>query len=265
VASNETGDPIVFHAGDPDGDILSTDRRDLHTYGQTFKTRWVTIHDTDTDGYAPFDANAAAKAADGTPFKRPENGVFQPGTGFGSFYFTETGDTNLATEAGADHGGFGAVYRLTQSSPNADTGRLSMLIRGDAQHTGFDNISFLGKTLLAVVEDAGDSLHTARNALDSAYLLRTGADYSNATPVRFLAEGRDPSATIDSALGDADTPGFQNEGDNEITGIHTSDGDPSVHGVLGAKIPQPLQPGSEWRLFWTQQHGDNITWEVVRG
>jgi len=52
-----------------------------------------------------------------------------------------------------------------------------------------------------------------------------------------------------------------NDGDNEITGIHVSDGDPTVGGLLGAKLPQPTTSTS-WRTFWTQQHGDNTTWEI---
>ena len=52
-----------------------------------------------------------------------------------------------------------------------------------------------------------------------------------------------------------------NDGDNEITGIHVSDGDPGVGGILGAKIPAPFSDG--WRAFWTQQHGDNVTWELT--
>ena len=40
-----------------------------------------------------------------------------------------------------------------------------------------------------------------------------------------------------------------------------SDGDPTTGGILGAKVPEPFHDG--WRLFWTQQHGDNYTWEVV--
>jgi len=28
---------------------------DLHTYGKTFRTSWVTIHDTAIDGNAPFE------------------------------------------------------------------------------------------------------------------------------------------------------------------------------------------------------------------
>jgi hypothetical protein len=30
------------------------------------------------------------------------------------------------------------------------------------------------------------------------------------------------------------------KGDNEITGIHVSDGDPSSAGILGAKLPRPF-------------------------
>jgi hypothetical protein len=70
------------------------------------------------------------------------------------------------------------------------------------------------------------------------------------------------SATVDSGL--SGSPGFTNDGDNEITGIHVSDGDPSVKGILGAKTPQPFRPDGLWRVFWTQQHGDNITWELIR-
>lgn len=56
-------------------------------------------------------------------------------------------------------------------------------------------------------------------------------------------------------------PGFHNEGDNEITGFHISDGDPTLRGLLGARLPQPFHRG--WRVFFTQQHGDNTTWELL--
>ncbi|MCU1380981.1 MAG: hypothetical protein JWN29_3964 [Acidimicrobiales bacterium] len=248
--------PITFHAGQADADILGQDIADLHTYGKSFTTKWVTIHDTAVDGFTPFDANTKAKAASATPFKRPENGVFRPDGKFGEFFFTETGDTNANTEAGALHGGFGGILKLNQN-PRSNDGALSLFYRSDVAHTGFDNIQFLGKDALAVVEDAGDGLHTQRNAFDSGYLFDTGADYSNGRqPVRFLAQGRDASATIDSACS---TCG--NDGDNEITGIHASDGDPTVKGVLGTKAPSLFKNG--WRLFYTRQHGDNVTFEIL--
>lgn len=262
VVSKRTGDPIVFHADAVDADITAGDRRDLHRYGATFDTRWVTVHNTSTDGSEPFDANTAAKAADATPFKRPENGAFQPGTNFRSFFFTETGDTDLGTEAGAKLGGFGALYRLNQSSPSANTGTLSMFYRGDARHTGFDNLAFFGRHQLVAVEDAGDTVHAQRNALDSGYMFDTRA--RRPRPVRILAEGRDPSATIDSALSDAEVADFQNDGDNELTGIHVSNGNPTRNGILGALIPKPFVSGSRWEAFYTAQHGDNVTYQIIK-
>ena len=89
------GAPIIFHGNDPVGDTFSQAQLDLHTPGTSYPVDWVTVHDTDVDGTAPFDANAAAKAAGATPFKRPENGQFLPGSGFLTFFFCPTGDTDL--------------------------------------------------------------------------------------------------------------------------------------------------------------------------
>jgi len=254
--------PIVFHPGGADADILSQDVADLHAYGKAFATRWITIHDTATDGLQAYDANALAKGRGGTPFKRPENGQFRPGSSFGEFFFTETGDTNLLTEAGSAHGGFGALFRLSQAGPASDQGVLRLFYLGDAAHSGLDNLTFWGEHQLVAVEDAGDTLHAQRNALDSAYLFDTREDYSHpmAWPLRVLALGRDASSTVDAGLLTAGH-GYQNEGDNEITGIHVSDGDPSVRGLIGTHIPKPFHEG--WRVFYTQQHGDNLTFEVL--
>jgi Alkaline phosphatase PhoX len=251
-----SGNPITF---DSQAALNSADQLALHTYGNTFRTRWVTIHDTATDGHTPFDANAAAKAADATPFKRPENGQFRPDSGFTQFFFDETGDTDATSPENTNAGGWGSILKLTQSSPGADTGRLTMFYKSDEAHSGFDNVAFLSKDVISFVEDAGDTLHTQRNALDSAYAFNVKLNYADPAnqPTRWLAEGRDPSATLDSA-----NAGFgKNEGDNEITGLHVSDGDPTVHGLLGTNAPNLRDP--RWRCFYTQQHGDNPTYEVV--
>ena len=189
---------------------LQVDGRDpfipaLHTYGSSFATTWVTVTGAGS--------TAGAKAAGATPFKRPENGVFRPGTGFREFYFTETGDTNADSDL---PGAFGGVFKLSQSGPSAATGRISPVLLGDVAHTGLDNISFATRDDLLVVEDAGDALHAQRNALDSGYLLDLGDARRARTPARWLAEGRDASATYDALF----SPGY-NDGDNEITGIHT--------------------------------------------
>jgi hypothetical protein len=251
------GHPVTFES---QAALNSPDQILLHSYGHSLETRWVTVHDTATAAPGPFNANAAAKAAHATPFKRPENGVFRPGSRFGEFFFTETGDTDATSPENATAGGWGTLQKLTQARPTADTGRLSVFWYGDAPTGGLDNIQFLGRDALAAVQDAGDKLHGQTKSLDSGFVWNTGVDYSKPSapsPRRWLAEGRDPSATIDAAAG-----GFgKNDGDNEITGIHVSDGDPSIGGILGAKIPNLFHAG--WRWFYTQQHGDNVTWEVV--
>ena len=54
-------------------------------------------------------------------------------------------------------------------------------------------------------------LDSSRKALDSGFVFDVNADYSGgALPIRFLAEGRDVSATLDSAFGGLGT----NEGDD---------------------------------------------------
>jgi hypothetical protein len=262
ISIAHAGQPIVFHPGQADADILSQDVLDLHAYGNTFVTHWVTVHDTATDGTTPFDANAAAKAANATPFKRPENGVFRPGTNFTEFYFSETADTNSLTEAGTLYGGFGSIFKWRKTSATA--GELSILYSGDVDHASFDNVAFWDANVLVAVEDRGDGLHSQHNALDSAWSFDVTANYGNSStlpPVRLLAQGRDASATIDSGLGGVSGNGFQNEGDNEITGIHVSDGDPHPAGILGAKVPTPF--ANAWRAFYAQQHGDNNLFELL--
>ena len=254
--SNSSGQPITFES---QAALQAPDQVEDHSYGHQLDTRWVKVHDTATDGDTPFNANVAAKAAHATPFKRPENGVFRPGSDFTQFLFTETGDTNATSPENPTAGGWGVIQKLTQSSPSATTGKLSLFYSGDQAHTGLDNIQVLTRNKLTAVEDAGDTLHKQRDALDSGYVFDAGTDYSKSgrDPVRWLAEGRDASATIDSDRG-----GFgKNDGDNEITGAHISDGDPTPGGILGAKTPNPFRGG--WRWVYTQQHGDNPTFEVV--
>ena len=252
---NLAGQPITYES---QSQLNAPDQVLDHSYGHSLDTNWVTIHDTATDGSAPFNANTLAKAAHGTPFKRPENGLFRPGTKFREFYFDETGDTNANSEENNTAGGWGVVQKLTQRDPSDDHGKLSLFYYGDQSHSGFDNNAWLSRDKITFVEDAGDGLHQQRNALDSGWVLDADTDYSNSSnqPVRWLAQGRDPSATID-----ADNNYGKNDGDNELTGVHVSDGDPTVRGILGAKVPTLWRDG--WRWFYTDQHGDNRLWEVI--
>ncbi len=140
---NESGSPITFASQSP---VNAPDQVLDHSYGNQLDTRWVTIHDTATDGTAPFNANTAAKGKQATPFKRPENSVFRPGSRFREFYFDETGDTNATSTENDTAGGWGGVQKLVQSSPSANTGKLTLFYEGDQAHTGFDNVAFLSGT-----------------------------------------------------------------------------------------------------------------------
>jgi secreted PhoX family phosphatase len=224
-------------------------------------TNWLTIATTTAASAAPGpDDNILARNQGATPFKRPENGQFQPGSQFKTFFFDETGDTNATSSANAQYGGWGTVQKLSQD-PSSDSGTLQLFYYGEQAHSGFDNVAFFDQEQIGFVEDAGDTLHTQRNAFDSAFMFDVSQSYcgTGKQPVRFLAQGRDASATLDSANG-----GFgRNDQDNEITGMHVSDGDPTISGLLGIKPPHPFDPDGHWRVFYTQQHGDNPTYEIV--
>jgi hypothetical protein len=280
------GTPIVFHNGATDGpqavrdDALGEPIRALHS-GQAQQAKWVTIHDTAVDGTAPFDANAAAKAGGvgananaankGTPLKRPENGKFVPGTDFRSFVVAETGDTNKTAgdyPGAAERGAWGALLRIDLPKAGADAGTVKAVVVGDQAHASFDNVTFLDKRTVLLSEDRGETLHQQANALDSlwAFDITKPLNQINADAKRLIAQGRDPEATGDIGLKEPAPPKplTHNDGDNEVTGIHVSDGSTSPSGLLGAQLPFDAGAGrSPWRIFVTGQHGANITYEIV--
>ena len=100
------------------------------------------------------------------------------------------------------------------------------------------------------------------NAFDSAFLFDVRQDYSNPAnqPVRILALGRDPSATIDSGLA-RHRPASRTRATTRSPASTSPTATPPSNGLLGAKLPRPFQDG--WRVFYTQQHGDNVTWEII--
>ena len=243
--------------------LMSGDQVALHTYGKSFDTKWKTIHDTAVDGTASFNANTLSFGV-GTPFKRPENGLFQPGSKFKTFFFDETGDTDATSPENSCCGGWAGVFKLTQSDPSANTGKLTLFYKGDQAHAGFDNVAFFTKDQIAFVEDAGDTLHTQRNALDSGFLLDANADYSTGLqPTRFLAEGRDASATDDADNGGYPaSPGGKNDRTTRSRAFTSPTGTRTRTASSAPRIPTPSR--DDWRVFYTQQHGDNSTYEVIR-
>ncbi len=237
------GTPVVFHPDDAFGDTHSDLQLKLHTPGSSYPVQWVTIHDTAVDGTDAFDANAAAKAAEATPFKRPENAKFLPGSDFQTFFFCPTGDTNA--DAGnvaslAARGSWGSIFRVDLNS-DRETGLISILVLGDADHASFDNLSFADSRTILATEDRGDTLHMQLNKLDSVWAFPIGGW---GKPRRLVALGRDATSV-------------EKEEDNEPTGIHVSGGNTSPR----------FMPGTEAdlfnvRAFLTRQHGDNVVWEI---
>ncbi len=251
------GQPLTFHANDPVGDVFSNAQLDLHTLGTSWPVHWVTIHDTSVDGFASFDANAAAKAAGATPFKRPENVRFLPGSDFSTFFFDPTGDTNANAGNQPDlaaRGAWGSIFRVDLDN-TGNAGQISIFVLGTAEQSSFDNLAFTSNGTLLAAEDRGDTLHSQLNTLDSIWAYSVNGDLN---PRRFLALGRDPAATLDAAFGAASTPGFQNDGDNEPTGLFISNGASSIADMLGAEANL-----DDARWFFTQQHGNNTVYEIV--
>jgi hypothetical protein len=236
------GEPIVFHAADPVGDVFSSAQLALHTSGTSYPVDWVTVHDTDVDGTAAFSANAAAKAARATPFKRPENAQFLPRSNFLTFFFDPTADTNAdaGTPALAARGSWGSIFRVDLSE-GRNTGKISIFMLGDADHASFDNLTFADDHTLLAAEDRGDTLHLQLNKLDSVWAFAT--DGSSA-PRRFVALGRD-------------SPSWARGEDNEPTGLHVSVGSTTVDGLPGT-TNNLVKP----RAFLTRQHGENVLWEI---
>ena len=70
------------------------------------------------------------------PFKRPENGVFRPDGKFKEFYFDEHGRHERDEHRERRSGGWGGLFKLSQKTPSADTGTLSIFYKGDQVHTG---------------------------------------------------------------------------------------------------------------------------------
>jgi len=260
------GQRVVFGgatAAQVQADVFAVAQLKLHMPGTSWPVKWVDVHDS--RACAPncptFDANAEAKKAGATPFKRPENVAFLPGSNFRTFFFDSTGDTDAnagGAPALAARGSWGSIFRV-RLSPSGNDGFISIAVLGDADHASFDNLAFADHDTLLAAEDRGDTLHTQLNKLDSVWAFRVGNDDDDNEfrDARFIALGRDTASEQDSAL--LGKPGFQNDGDNEPTGVHVSNGDTSAKGLLGTSRNMERA-----RWFVTQQHGLNQVWEIVR-
>jgi hypothetical protein len=92
-----------------------------------------------------------------------------------------------------------------------------------------------------VAEDRGDTLHDQLNKLDSIWAYKLSP--AGTIVARFIALGQDQMATDE---------------DNEPTGLHMSEGDATINGLIGTKTFKKDRA----LLFFTQQHGENNLFEV---
>jgi hypothetical protein len=128
--------------------------------------------------------------------------------------------------------------------PSGETGKISIFVLGDQIHNSFDNLAFVDDKTFLAAEDRGDTLHNQLNTLDSIWVYDVRGNGTNTR--RFVALGQDAQALV---FGE----------DNEPTGLHVSEGNTTVQRMQG-KPANPVQA----RWFFTQQHGNNALWEIVR-
>ena len=209
---------------------------------QQFQTRWVTVHDDTTDGMATFDANAIARRVGPSPFKRPRTAC--SGLARTSAEVRVHRDRRHQRVVGGGRRWVTTERSTSSASPARRVARhaLSMVYR-ETRCTRFDNVSF------SSFNGAGGRTPVTRSTRSEMRSTRCGR---SATDVNYGARRPAPKAgavrrpgrighTIDSGFSRMD--GYQNEGDNEVTGIHVSDGDASTP---ACSVPRshPWVPGS---------------------
>ena len=87
----------------------------------------------------------------------------------------------------------GAESSVSISDANRETGHISLVVLGDADHASFDNITFVDdKDTVLVTEDRGDTLHDQLNKLDSIWAYKLNRRHPERNIVaRFVALGLD--------------------------------------------------------------------------
>ena len=184
-----------------------------------------------------------------------------PGSHFREFYFDETGDTTRPVRRTATAGGWGSCSSSTRTARPPTREPLTLFFKGDEAHTGLDNITFLSRNQFAPSRTPATGC-TPAHALDSGWVFDVDADYSKAgnAPLRWLAQGRDAvgdarrRATADSARTRTTT---RSRASTSPTAIRAS------NGILGAEGAEAQSGNGKWRWFYTRQHGDNPTFQVI--
>ena len=221
---------------------------------------WVTIHDTAVDGNAPFVATDLAKAAKATPFKRPENGLFQPGSQLHEVLLRRDRRHQRDQPGERRAGGWGSIIEADARAARApSTGTLTLfyLLRRSARGLRQRRVPLAQRDHLRRRRGG----HAARPAQRARLRLRLERR-RRTTPTRRTSRfaGWPRVATPRRRSTPPTAASAPTRATTRSPALHVSDGDPGASGILGAEVPD--LGNAQWRWFYTQQHGDNRTYEV---
>ena len=199
-----------------------------------------------------------------TPFKRPENGAVPPGHGLPRVLLRrdrrhrrhEPGERRPRA-AGA------RCFKLTQSEPvGATPATLSLFYKGDQAHAGFDNVDVPLARPGRVRR--GRRRHAARPAQRARLRLRARRHAR-------LLEARRPAGPLarrgPRRVGDARLRATAASARTTATTRSPASTSPTAtRAPAGSSARRrPTCGDGGWRWFYTQQHGDNPTYEVLLG
>ena len=230
----------------------------------SFDTRWVTIHDTAIDGTAPFNANAAAKAARRHAVQAArERRCSGRARSSSEFFFDETGDTNatsageqqlpaagaaLQADPGRPVGGHREADAVLQGRPGARRLRQRRVPRQGPDHVrrGRRRHAARRSATRSTRASSSTSRRTTRTpANQSAPLARRG-------PRRVGDDRRRPTAASARTTATTRSP------------ASTSPTATPARTGSSARRSRTCSSDGMALVFYTQQHGDNPTYEVIR-
>ena len=144
----------------------------------------------------------------------------------------------------AARGAWGSIFRVDML--DALNGTIAIVVLGDRDHSSFDNLAFADQCTLLATEDRGDTLHDQLNTLDSvwAFDICKEARRSAATRPRPRRGGHGRGTTSRRAC--------------------TSRTASRQCGDSSGRAARTWSNMSRWRWFFTQQHGVNTVYEIVK-
>ena len=140
------GTPLAFHAADPVGDTFSDNqvRHPRRSNAPSWPVSWVLLQTTPSPmaNHAVRRQPPSPRSKLATPFKRPENLKFLPGSNFETFSSSARPAIRTRTPAINPHwrnrGSWGSIFRVNFPSGERDRHGLARIaVLGDADHASF--------------------------------------------------------------------------------------------------------------------------------